>query len=355
MSGCWTSWRRLSGYATTLPPLAAMRAMSPIMGQSGGGMKVNVLMAMPVAHGLFHKAVNLSGPRDRMLTPEGATANTERLLARLGVARGNLHRLQTLPAATLLRACSEVESYDWYKGTHLEHAFSPVVDGRALPSAPFDPEAPAICEQIPMMVGNCADEVGPGVRRFVKQHEPFDDSKMTVELKKMGFAPAAIESLLQGYRKDRPNASVGDILAAIKTDAEFRMGGIAIAEGKAKQPALVFSYLFSRKATAIGSTDGAAHSMDMAFFFDNLDRAPGLVGAPPEPHAQEFARHMSNALASFARTGDPNHSGLPRWEPYSSSRRSTMIFDRACRVVEDPGGTERIALRTAEEASQFSL
>ena len=33
-----------------------------IFGQSRGGLKVHTLMAMPSAHGLFHKAISQSGP-----------------------------------------------------------------------------------------------------------------------------------------------------------------------------------------------------------------------------------------------------------------------------------------------------
>ena len=50
---------------------------------------------------------------------------------------------------------------------------------------------------------------------------------------------------------------------------------------------------------------------------------------------------MSNALIAFARTGDPNHAGLPAWRPYTLAERQTMLFDAAPKVENDPRGAER--------------
>jgi hypothetical protein len=49
---------------------------------------------------------------------------------------------------------------------------------------------------------------------------------------------------------------------------------------------------------------------------------------------------MQQALLAFARTGDPNYSGLARWEPYTLPRRPTLVFD-----VESKLATTRVATR----------
>ena len=53
---------------------------------------------------------------------------------------------------------------------------------------------------------------------------------------------------------------------------------------------------------------------------------------------------MSAAWAAFARTGDPNHSGLPSWPAYDTTQRATMIFDTECEVVDNPAHAERVAM-----------
>ena len=62
---------------------------------------------------------------------------------------------------------------------------------------------------------------------------------------------------------------------------------------------------------------------------------------PPEQKVQ--ARGMMGAIVAFARSGDPNHDGLPQWAPYDARRRPTMVFDRRCRVVDDHRAAGRIA------------
>ena len=59
---------------------------------------------------------------------------------------------------------------------------------------------------------------------------------------------------------------------------------------------------------------------------------------------------MSAAWAAFARTGDPNHKGLPKWTPFNTTQRATMIFNNECKVVNDPNGPERLALASVRRA-----
>jgi para-nitrobenzyl esterase len=57
-----------------------------------------------------------------------------------------------------------------------------------------------------------------------------------------------------------------------------------------------------------------------------------------------LADKMSAAWAAFARSGNPNHKGLPNWPKFNPAQRATMIFDHECKVVNDPNGEERKAL-----------
>src|SRR5262252_635911 len=75
-----------------------------IFGESGGGGKVSVLLAMPAARGLFHRAIIQSGAAIRVSTRERANALAEAILKELGVGPNECERLQTLPAAPLLAA-----------------------------------------------------------------------------------------------------------------------------------------------------------------------------------------------------------------------------------------------------------
>ena len=59
---------------------------------------------------------------------------------------------------------------------------------------------------------------------------------------------------------------------------------------------------------------------------------------------------MSAAWAAFARTGNPNHKGLPNWPKFNTTQRATMILNNQCKVVNDPNGEERKALAALRPA-----
>src|SRR5579862_9657618 len=123
-----------------------------IFGQSGGGAKVSTLLAMPSAHGLFHKAIIESGPGLKMVERADANALAERTLAALGVARADVHRLQTLDPKAVIQAAIAAQAGGGGR------SLSPTVDGRSLPRHPFDPDAPDTARNIPLMIGTCKDE-----------------------------------------------------------------------------------------------------------------------------------------------------------------------------------------------------
>src|SRR5262249_39776552 len=125
-----------------------------IFGESGGGAKVSISLAMPPAHGLFHKAVIESGPSLRAGSRDAAAALAERTLAALSVAPADVHKLQTMDYRAIIQAAARAQAGGGMGGGGL----SPIVDGRSLPRNPFDPDAPAISRDIPLMIGTCKDE-----------------------------------------------------------------------------------------------------------------------------------------------------------------------------------------------------
>src|SRR5665213_3555749 len=92
-----------------------------------------------------------------------------------------------------------------------------------------------------------------------------------------------------------------------------------------------------------GGRFGAPHTVDIPFFFDNLAVSPGMVGARAQDvqNAQPLANLMSDTLIAFARTGNPNHAGLPRWPAYNLTTRPTMIWNTTSQILDDPRGRQR--------------
>ncbi len=287
-------------------------------------------MAMPRAKGLFHRAIVESASALKGVSRESATKSAEAFLAKLGVKSSQADELQKLSMERLLAAMTGTQ------GLRL----APVVDGRSLPSDPFDPVAPGISATVPLLIGSNATEVTfltntpldplseAGFHSLVKQNVRVDD--------------AGADRLIAVYKKAQPETSNIDLYLAIASDNWMRVNVITEAERKAAQQAPVYMYYFAWKTPVRERKLRTPHTLEIAFVFDNVDLAKPLTGSGQDRYA--LADKMSAAWVAFARIGNPNHKGLPEWPAYALDKRATMIFDNQCRVVNDPGREERLAM-----------
>jgi para-nitrobenzyl esterase len=313
-----------------------------VLGESGGGAKVTTLMAMPAAQGLFHKAIVQSGSMLRASSSEEATRFARALLDRLGVRPGQLDQLHEIAPEKLLEAKQALESAE--ENLWKRVAYKPVVDGRSLPRHPFDPDAPRISADVPMLIGVTRDE-STYLPMFDPALRSLDTAGVFAELQTLGICGAQAEQLVASYHARRPGESLVDVYIAIMSDLKFRVGAIRQAERKCAQgSAPAYMYLFAWEAP--GGEYKAGHNLEVPFVFDNVDMAPGLHGPNPDLSLYELARNMSRAWVAFARTGSPNHAGLPNWRPYDLKNRATMVLDHTCAAVNDPQREDRLAMES---------
>jgi len=317
-----------------------------IFGESGGGGKVSVLLAMPAARGLFHRAVIQSGATIRVSTRERANALAEVVLKELGLGRTDCDRLQSVPADRLAGAIAPASRAIGRPPLPLldRYDFGPVVDGTDLPSQPFDPAAPAIADGIPLLIGGTREESG----FFLADDDEVWERRLTEEaLRRRIAAVAGLEAdrVLDVYRTLRPGASREDLLIAALTGANFWVRTVMLAERKAarqlenKRAAPVYMYSLDWRSPACGGRLQAHHAMDLPFVFDTADVPDTTKGAPG---ARELAAVVSATWAAFARTGGPENPALPHWPAYTQEERATMILDSECRLVADPDRDARL-------------
>lgn len=304
-----------------------------IFGESGGGMKVTALMAMPSAQGLFHRAIVQSGPFLKAIPRGRATQAAEAFLGKLGLKAGQPDQLQSMPAEQLLEALPAIP------GGPL--ALAPVVDGRSLPGDPFDPAAPALSAHVPMLIGSNATEF----TFFEPPPAELDDATFLARVKqRMRIDDAAAHPLIGAYK--RTHGSNIDAYLALESDRFMRVNSILQAERKAAQGAApVYVYYFSWRTPVLDGSLRCPHALEIPFVFDNADSWKGLTGEGPDRYP--LAAKMSSAWAAFAHSGNPSHAGLPAWPAYTGNQRSTMVFDNECTVADDPGREDRLAFLAA--------
>jgi para-nitrobenzyl esterase len=301
-----------------------------VFGQSGGGSKVSTLLGMPAGKGLYHRAIAMSGSQVRSATREEAARDVDEFLAAADLRRDQAERLLDLPYYQL-RELAGRSRVGW----------GPVVDGSTLPAHNFDPDATPISADVPLMIGSTETEVTWNVSQ---QYDPLDDATL------LSFAQRVLRSSVEdagrvvaAYRNGRPDASNLDLYLILATDLSgFRVGTDTQAERKAvRGPAPVYKYYFDFYSPVAGGALRSMHTMDIPFFFDDVAVAASLIGDGPE--LQPMADRVAAAVVNFARNGDPNGRGLPRWEPFDASRRATMFLDPDMRLVLDPFREERLA------------
>lgn len=309
-----------------------------IFGQSGGGYKVSYLLAMPAAKGLFHKAIIESGPGVHANTAEQAASLRQALLAELNVPDGDVAALRALPYQTLLDAAYKAEARQPGGGFD-KPTFSPVVDGRVLPTQPWDPKGPAASADVPIMIGTNKDEM----TLFLASAPWFgklDEAGLLAQAKAL-FGDKAM-AVIAALKADFPDYSPSYLAANLLTYSRFFSGSVEIATLKAQQHrAPCYAYLLEWE-TPVGPPLRSPHNLEIPLVFDNVDKARVFLGEGPAP--QVLAKQMSAAWLAFARKGDPNNALLPAWPAYDPEKRATMVFNITSRVVDDPYAATRRAV-----------
>jgi para-nitrobenzyl esterase len=306
-----------------------------IFGQSGGGSKVSTLLAMPPAKGLFHRAIIESGSALKGIHREEANKTAERILAKLGLQPNQVDELQKLPVDRLLSA---IDTRGSAPGT-APLPIAPVVDGRALPRDPFDPTAPDISADIPLIIGTVNTEG----TFFTPPDSPLyslDETGMRTRLTpRYG---EATDKLIELYRKEMPNASPSQIYFLITA---FPAAAITQAERKVAQgKAPVYMYLFTWETPVESGKRHSPHTVELPFVFNNVAEQPEEVGNGPE--LQPLAEKVSGAWTAFAHTGNPSTPGAPKWLAYTANERATMIINNEWKLVNDPRRDVRLIINS---------
>jgi len=314
-----------------------------IFGQSGGGRKVATLMSMPSAKGLYHRAIVESGAVLRLTTPEDAIHTTELLLSELGLKAGQARELQNVPVAKLLAANAEVLKKITLREPGMTSG-SPMVDGKALPGHPWDPAAPALSANIPLLIGWAHTEETLYDRPTPEKLALDEAGLKKRAAERVGGDP---EPVIAAFRAAHPEATPWDLWILIATDHPRGAYTRELAKRKAAQAAAnrgasAYVYRFDWETPEGGGHMRSPHTIEIPFVFNNIKIAGPLISQMPEAYA--LAEKASAAWVAFARTGNPRTAKLPQWPAYSAQSRDTMLFSNDSHVEKDPDHGPRLAM-----------
>ncbi len=282
-----------------------------IAGQSAGAFAVNYLMASPLAKGLFERAIAESGGAfNAAPSLKDAEAGGVRLAETLGAK--SLADLRAIPAGKLQQSSAR------YRG-------AAIVDGYVVPDDVFRIFASGHQNDVPLLTGWNADDgvsFGPAPKAevFRAQAQRTYGNMADAFLK---VFPASTDEEAAASQK----AAVRDPGFAWQNRTWARLESAA---GKSK----VYLYYFDR--TAPGTPEqtryGAFHSSEIPYARNTLNR----WDRPWTPADRKLSEEMSAYWVNFAKTGDPNGPGLPKWPAFSGSNQQSMRLGEVIEVILTP-------------------
>lgn len=310
-----------------------------IFGESGGGAKVITLMGTPSAKGLFHKAIVQSGAVENMgmklIEPKVSQRVGELTVQNLGLSENDLDKLQTMPyeqiaeasQKALAQTAQEFDLRNVQNTDRIDLAWTPIKDGNIIPQHPIDSD---LAKGIPLLIGSNFAEwtTFPLQLDFAKS---LNDNKNTwtneqLDAKLSERFGSQKQAVLSAFKQAYPNRSVADVLYA---ESFLRIPALQMANDHARQ-APVYNYLFTWDTPVMDGIPMSYHTSEIAFVFNNIDKAQKATGGTTQAYA--LADKMSRAWGNFAKTGNPNAQGLPKWTDYTPENGVTMIFDNQSEV-----------------------
>ncbi|HEX5228610.1 MAG TPA: carboxylesterase family protein [Bryobacteraceae bacterium] len=180
-----------------------------------------------------------------------------------------------------------------------------------------------------MLIGTVMNESSPSA------FNPKLESMTEAELKQRvaeTFHDRA-DQVIEAIHKTYPSAKPVEIAGLIQS-LRSRSTAIEQASRKAAQNAApAYLYLFAWHTPVLDARPRAFHCSELAFVFDNTDRCAHMTGGGAD--ARELGGKVSDAWIHFAKTGNPNHPGLPNWPAFSASNVPTMMLNTKCEVLSD--------------------
>ncbi|MHA1992803.1 MAG: carboxylesterase/lipase family protein [Candidatus Hodarchaeales archaeon] len=330
-----------------------------IFGESAGATSVCALLAMPKAKGLFTRAVSQSSavtPRGFDLSVRKKTA--EMLMNELNLKVDDLDGYRTLQIETIINAFVKVQIKAFQNQIELD--FRPHVDNDSLPQHPIKAIQEGYAKDIELIVGTNLEEW-----RFWRAFEPkFEEveparieNRIKILLKNLGENENKLQTFIETYQKSREEynlaINIHEIYEAYLTDSIFRIPSLKVAEAQSKHQKNTYMYMFKWKTPFENNRYGAMHAMEIAFVFGSFWEDYLFTFPKKTVETESLSNNMMNAWVLFAKTGNPNHDGIPNWPTYDIEKRSTIIFDNEIVTWDDPLKKEREMWFNTNIWSQF--
>jgi para-nitrobenzyl esterase len=290
-----------------------------IFGESAGGVSVCLHLVSPASQGLFHRAIQQSGPcADNARTQTQAEAQGADLAEALGcAAEADVAAcLRTKSVDEILAALPLKEGMILGEGV----SWGPHADGTVLPESPAALFAQGLFSRVKLLLGTNRDEGtlfvwAAGLRLMTKpQYE-------TTIQNAFGDRAAAVLAQYPADDFDSGAAALAEVLGDLAFVCPTRRMARLVA-GVNTEPA-AYLYHFTREPSFSALPFlGAFHAAEIPFVFGT---GPAMGGLNEEEQA--LSRAMMGYWTRFAATGNPDGGEAPAWAPYAEGSDNHQQLD----------------------------
>lgn len=290
-----------------------------VFGQSAGAGCIAAMLAMPLAAGLFRRAIAQSMP-GTYFSQRLAAAISTTIAAELGV-RASVDELARISPTAMVDATDAVLQTmpqfvdSWGPMALTPTPFSPVVDGVVLPDSPWHALRGGAARGIDLLAGHTRDEYS--LFNTLLSTEVTDE-QVTATLHCL--APDLDGRAV--YRAAYPEASSAQLYEIVNSDWLFRMPCLHLAEAQHTGGGRAWVY---ELCWSFNQELGASHSLDFLLVLDTLSIDDVRSHPSARPNAANEVSRVSDQMRTdwvrFATTGNPG------WAPYESETRTTRVYD----------------------------
>jgi para-nitrobenzyl esterase len=287
-----------------------------IFGESAGGQSVSMLAASPLAKGLFHKAICMSGGS---FFPAHLNKDPNSMQFLKGAEKAGVEFAKRM-GANSLDELRKIDPEKFLKDTTATiGGFWPVIDGYVIIDDQYKLYESGTYNDVPVLVGNTSDEG----TLFIMTSKPEEYSETAPK----SYGPFA-DKILNLY-PDSMDVITRKSMADLFRDLYFgwqTYTWATLQTKTGKSPVFVYYFDQSQPASAVTvllKSNGAYHGSDCAYAFNHLDQDPKIKYTDEDRQLSEI---MINYWTNFAKYGDPNGQGLPEWPAYVDGKPTVMYL-----------------------------
>jgi para-nitrobenzyl esterase len=296
-----------------------------IMGNSAGSESVAILVASPLAKGLFQRAIGESGNDAMPIRPDDdhrfdheAAAEAKGAAFAKAIGAEHLADLRKLSVA-------ELHKQAWLPRVH--------VDGYLLRADLTTIYRNHQQNDVPLLVGWTAEEGKDLVGEYVDTRDSTAAKHEDQITKITGLPPSA--TLLTAYPGTTDAEAVASLAQLTNDWWGWRMEHWAALQaqyGRSKSYLYYFAHRPTAPSTPCNWGCGAGHGVDIQYMFDNLAIDPRSW----TPQDKQLATRLADTVVRFARTGNPAGTGSVRWPAFDGSKDTILTIGNEAELKAHP-------------------